>query len=118
VIASSSGTSSSSSCCSNSSSSSYSGSISGCPGWFRDYVVFHQKYRGQPNATYLVADCSIGGVGDRLNGALTALRMAAALKRIVLLRSHTPFPLEELFEPAGPVNWTTRGLQLPRSKIR
>lgn len=93
-------------------------SISGCPAWFQDYVAFHQEHRGRADAKYLVAECSVGGLGDRLNGALTVLRTAAAIKRVVLLQMPAPFPLEELFEPPGPVNWTTRGLKLPRNGTR
>lgn len=95
-----------------------SSSTSDCPGWFQDYVAFHQEYRSRPDAKYLVAECSLAGLGDRLNGALIVLKTAAALRRVVLLKMPAPFPLEEFFEPAGPVNWTIGGLTLPQNGTR
>jgi hypothetical protein len=103
---------------SNSNSSSSSSSSSECPNWFQEYLTFHQEYRGRPDAKYLVVECNYGGLGDRLNGALVMLRAAAATKRVVLLQMPKPYPLEELFEPSGPVNWTIKGLKLPHNGAR
>jgi hypothetical protein len=51
-----------------------------------------------------------GGLGDRLNGALSMLRLARALNRVLLLHWAMPFDIESFFEPAGKVNWSTQGI--------
>lgn len=83
-----------------------------CPDWFWQYTQFHAANRGHPNAKYLVMEGSHGGLGDRLNGALGMLRVAMVLNRVLLVRWISPFPIQEFFEPAGPVNWTTQGITM------
>lgn len=88
-----------------------------CPPWLADYAKFHQQQRGQPGARYLVQVADIhsglnGGFGDRLRGALFTVRLAQALGRVALFTWKTPFELEAFFEPAGSINWSTRGLNV------
>jgi len=90
-----------------------------CPGWFEEYAAFHQKHRGAPGTKYLVhlVDGISGGLGDRLNGAISMLRFATALNRVVLLQWAKPYSIEEFFEPAGRVNWSMKGIPYQRSTV-
>lgn len=83
-----------------------------CPPWFWEYAAFHNAHRGQPNTKYILAGDGAFGLGDRLHGALSMLRMAKALNRVLLLRWQSPYPLEDFFEPPGALNWTTQGITI------
>lgn len=91
---------------------------SACPTWLHQYVQFHVEQRGKPGAKYLVhlVDGVSGGLGDRLNGALAMLRLAAALNRVLLLSWAKPKPyrIEDFFSPPGPLNWSMQGISIER----
>jgi hypothetical protein len=92
---------------------------SACPDWFLEYERFHAAHRGRPDTKYLVqsADGSVlvGGLGDRLNGALFSLRLAYALKRVLLIHWTQPYKLESFLQPNLRVNWSADGIDLKGS---
>lgn len=96
-------------------------SSSSCPSWFHEYTHFHARNRGKPHAKYLVhcVNSGAGGLGDRLNGALSMLRLAQGLDRVLLLHWAKPEPyvLENFLEPAGPVNWSVHGITYSTSVV-
>lgn len=87
-----------------------------CPPWFWEYAAFHKAHRGKPKTKYLVVPDANFGLGDRLHGALSMLRLAKALDRVLLLHWKSPYPLEEFFEPAGALNWTAQGIAVKEGR--
>jgi hypothetical protein len=93
---------------------------SACPAWLHDYAVFHTQHRGKADARYLVQLVDgewQGGLGDRLNGAISMLRLAKALNRVLLIQWVRPYALEEFLQPAAAINWSTRGVPLERGRF-
>lgn len=87
-----------------------------CPAWIQEYAVFHKTHRTGSTTKYLVysAEGTVGGLGDRLHGALFTIRLAHALGRIALIKWQHPFGIEHFFEPARDINWSTAGIDVQR----
>jgi hypothetical protein len=52
--------------------------------------------------------CSCGGLGDRMNGIMSALVFALLTERSFAIDWQSPCPLEEHLVPAHDVNWATK----------
>lgn len=92
-----------------------------CPEWMHHYTQFHVQNKGKAGAKYLVhrVEGTSGGLGDRFNGALSTLRLAHTLNRVLLLSwaKPQPFDIEDFFVPAGPLNWSMKGIPYQRGKV-
>lgn len=89
-----------------------------CPAWLDGYEKFHSANRGRVGTKYLVhLSQGNGGLGDRLHGALSMLRLAKALNRVLLLQWEQPFDIEQFFMPASSLNWSTEGVELLPGKV-
>ena len=90
---------------------SFPSALAPCPAWLSKYEEFHASARGQPGTRYLVhkVEGHGGGLGDRLRGALFALRVAAPLERVVLFEWGNPHPLTAFLEPSGRIDWRLNG---------
>ena len=87
-----------------------------------EYVAFHQNALKQLKANesafsesgirVLVYSCQpfaqCGGHGDRLNGMLTVFLLAVLTKRVFLIDSESPLPLQLLLEPRA-IDWRVAG---------
>lgn len=84
-----------------------------CPGWLDEYKKFHDTYRNDPNAKYLVYYCDHGceGTCDRMRAMMLLLRIAYAYKKVLLLHWSQPHALENYLLPAA-VNWTATSVDL------
>lgn len=94
------------------------GSCSSCPAWIDEYETFHRTMRGATDAKYLVHEVEglAGGLGDRLRGMLFSVRVAHALKRVVLFNWNHPFQVDNFFEPASSINWTMTGIDYQKGR--
>ncbi|CAK0839584.1 unnamed protein product, partial [Prorocentrum cordatum] len=81
------------------------------------YADFHQRgvelmSNGSTDVPVLVYSCQpfaqCGGHGDRLNGIVTAFFLAVLTRRVFLLDSESPVPLQLLLEPRA-LDWRVRG---------
>lgn len=89
-----------------------------CPLWLSEYQAMHKKRKGANGAKYLVHLAeSTGGLGDRLHGALSTLRLAYALDRVLLLKWTEPTTITDFLQPASGIDWTVEGLALQPGKV-
>eukprot|EP00930_Biecheleria_cincta_P042824 TRINITY_DN29463_c0_g1_i1.p1 TRINITY_DN29463_c0_g1~~TRINITY_DN29463_c0_g1_i1.p1 ORF type:complete len:777 (-),score=121.33 TRINITY_DN29463_c0_g1_i1:43-2244(-) len=58
-----------------------------------------------------------GGHGDRLNGIITVFLLAVLTKRVFLIDSESPLPMELLLEPRA-IDWRVRGSTLATAGLR
>eukprot|EP00927_Polykrikos_kofoidii_P017049 TRINITY_DN17741_c0_g2_i1.p1 TRINITY_DN17741_c0_g2~~TRINITY_DN17741_c0_g2_i1.p1 ORF type:complete len:1000 (-),score=137.92 TRINITY_DN17741_c0_g2_i1:120-3119(-) len=86
------------------------------------YAIFHRKgldalkvaHSGgkRSKQSVLVYSCEsfrqCGGLGDRINGMVTAFLLAVLSKRLFLIDSENPLPLQMLLEPNA-IDWRVRG---------
>merc|ERR1740121_1698993 len=92
-----------------------------------DYIEFHRQgvaaLRADPAADVrvLVFSCQpfaqCGGHGDRLNGIVTAFLLAVLTRRVFLIDSESPLPLQVLLAPRL-IDWRVRGGILATAGLR
>ena len=82
-----------------------------------EYAAFHahgiESIRAGKPVQVLVYECHgsqrCGGLGNRLEGILSAFYVAVATRRVFVIDSHEPFPLDETLEPSS-INWNIMSL--------
>lgn len=90
-----------------------------CPVWLDEYATFHSTQRGKPGTKYLLHEVAglAGGLGDRLRGMLFSVRVAQALRRVVLFSWQHPYPVDKFFIPSGRIDWTLSGITYQQEKL-
>ena len=74
------------------------------PTWLSEYVEWHKKVRQDPtlfeNASILVVDQGVGGLGDRLKSLPFFLWMAAKHKRLLMIYWDGECQIQEFLQPS------------------
>ncbi|KAL6757136.1 hypothetical protein V8C86DRAFT_1716436 [Haematococcus lacustris] len=92
--------------------------------WLTQYMGWAREQRSRgiaaPGVKYLVWNCDAGGgngLSDRLRGMLSALRAAATIKRVLLIKHSIPAPLEHFLLP-NLIDWSVPDDHLPAKEQR
>eukprot|EP00122_Pirum_gemmata_P000916 Pgem_evm1s821 len=97
-------------------------SIKEFPSALRQYIVWHNRNRldATSKKKYLIYTCLkdklCGGLGDRLNGILTALAFAMQTNRVFLIHHQRPRPLEDVLQP-NLIDWSFRAERIRKGNI-
>ncbi|KAL6757286.1 hypothetical protein V8C86DRAFT_2625865 [Haematococcus lacustris] len=83
--------------------------------WINKYVEWHKANRNS-ESRYLFYLChpgkSCGGLGTRVRDIMYLMKLAAKAKRVLIVSSSAPVPLETLLAPSY-INWLPNGTAVP-----
>ena len=79
--------------------------------WLLDYVDYHNRerkrleQREEVKALVYICHYNCGGLGDRVSGIVSAFYAAVAMRRLFIIDSSYPVPLNLTLRPTDSLNW-------------